>query len=65
MENTDFKIEENDLKALFVITKFCYGQISFNTFKEEIKKDYLVFVKRQNSNKSFSEWVNGQIIALT
>ena len=65
MENVNFKIEENDLKNLFVITRFCYGQISFNVFKEEIKNDFLVYLKRTNSTKSFSEWVNGQIIALT
>jgi hypothetical protein len=65
MENVNFKIEENDLKNLFVITRFCYGQISFNVFKEEIKENYLSYLKRPNSNKSFSEWVNAQIVCLT
>lgn len=69
MKNIDFTIEENDLKCLFVA---CKSQTSFNVFISDCKKSYAEYNQRNSGNlekhgepKTFSQWVNGQIIYLT
>ena len=65
MKTIDFKIDQEDLKALFVLTRFAYGNMTFNSWVEECKNSYASFVKNKENPKTFSQWVNGQIIALT
>jgi len=41
----NLKIEEQDLKILFIHTKAAYGVMSFNDWKKDCKKSYLVILK--------------------
>ena len=68
MGNIDFTIEENDLKCLYIA---CGLNQSFDRFKEDCKKGYtdyrnrnLADLKKYGTPKTFSQWVNGQILAL-
>jgi hypothetical protein len=70
MKNIDFTIDQEDLKCLFIACINAYK--SFDEFVEDSKKSYTEYHKRNLDNlakygnpKTFSQWVNGQIIALT
>ena len=65
MKTLNFTIDINDLKALFLHTKNAYGKITFNQWTQQTKNAYSSFAKDKESVKTFSQWVNGQIIALT
>ena len=69
MKNIDFTIERNDLKCLFLHAS---NRCTFEKFVSEAKQSYSEYHKRNSENlekygspKTFSQWVNGQIIALT
>lgn len=54
-----------DLKVLFVHTKEAYGKTTFNEWMKETKEAYDSFAKGKENVKTFSQWINGQILALT
>jgi len=63
MEN--FHTLEINLKLLFTYTKHAYKGFTFEQWTKETKKAYLSFSEGKKNVKTFSQWVNGQIIALT
>lgn len=70
MENIDFTINQDDLKCLFIACRNTYK--SFDEFIQDSKKGYAEYHKRNSDNvekfgnpKTYSQWINGQIIALT
>ncbi len=72
MENLNFDIDKDDLKVLFIHVRDAYKGISFEKFVIEAQNSYLEYFNRNKNNlqkygtpKTFSQWVNGQIIALT
>ena len=65
MKNIDFKIDTEDLMALFAAVKFAYGNITFDAWVKECKKSYISYIKVKENTKTYSQWVNGQIISLT
>lgn len=72
MENLNFEIDLADLKILYSITKEAYQKMSFNDWVIEAKNVYKDYHNRNLNNlqkygtpKTFSQWVNGQIISLT
>jgi hypothetical protein len=69
MENINFIIDKEDLKCLFIACKL---DVSFEKFVKDCEDGYSDYFKRNLENlekygkpKTFSQWVNGQIIALT
>jgi hypothetical protein len=69
MENIDFTIDENDLKCLFIACKL---KQTFNQFVKDCEEGYADYHKRNLDNlqkygqpKTYSQWINGQIIHLT
>lgn len=73
MKALDYAIDKDDLKCLFLHTnnKVITGGM-FEKWILETKKSYLEYHERNLNNlakygfpKTFSQWVNGQIIALT
>lgn len=60
----DFTIDETDLKVLFLHTKDAYPGFTFERWVNEVKDAYQNYFKNRFSPKTFSEWVNGQIIYL-
>lgn len=64
MKIVDFSIDQEDLKVLYVKTKHAYGNLDFEKWVKQVKNAYSSFVKNKNNPKSFSDWVNGQIIYL-
>jgi hypothetical protein len=73
MENLDFTIDEQDLRILFLHTQTTkFTKDGFNQFILECKQSYFEYYKRNLNNvsryglpKTYSQWVNAQIIALT
>ena len=72
MENLNFDIDKEDLKILFIHVRDAYKGISYDKFVIEAKNSYKDYHNRNLNNlqkygkpKTFSQWVNGQIIALT
>jgi hypothetical protein len=72
MENLNFDIDKEDLKVLFIHVRDAYKGISFEKFVIEAQNSYLDYFNRNMNNlqkygtpKTFSKWVNGQIISLT
>ena len=59
------EIDLGDLKALFVHTRNAYGNRTFGEWCDLTKVAYCKFIKGKDNPKTFSQWVNGQIIALT
>lgn len=72
MKKLDFTIEEQDLRILFLKTQSTkFSADGFNDFINECKKAYSDYYNRNINNvskyglpKTYSQWVNGQIIAL-
>lgn len=69
METIDFIIDQDDLKCLFIACKL---PVTFENFIKDCKSSYLEYYKRNSENlerygapKTYSQWINGQIIALT
>jgi hypothetical protein len=54
-----------DLKVLFLHSKLAYKGYTFEQWRRESEVTYLEFVKGKENPKSYSQWINGQIIALT
>jgi hypothetical protein len=72
MENLNFEIDNADLKTLFILVKNLYNGHSFNDFVIDCKFSYKEYYNRNLNDlqkygtpKTFSQWVNGQIISLT
>lgn len=59
------KIDTDDLKALFLATRKAYKGYTFERWVDETKSSYISFAKTRKNPKTFSQWVNAQIIALT
>jgi hypothetical protein len=69
MEAINFTIDNNDLKSLFIA---CKVKQSFDKFVKECEQGYRDYHQRNLDNlekygqpKTYSQWVNGQIISLT
>lgn len=72
MENLNFTIDAQDLKVLYLHTRDAYKGMSFDKWVIEAKNAYKDYHNRNLNNlqkygapKTFSQWVNGQIISLT
>lgn len=65
VNSVDFTIDQEDLKVLFIHTRHAYKGYTFERWVEEVKESYASFIKGKENPKSFSQWINGQIIALT
>lgn len=61
----NLNIENGDLKTLFIHTRHAYGNMTFDNWVLQCKNDYDKYVMGSTYCKTFSQWVNGQIIALT
>jgi len=72
MEKLDFTIEEQDLRILFLKTQSTKFSVDgFKDFINDCEKSYRDYYNRNMNNlsiyglpKTYSQWVNGQIIAL-
>jgi hypothetical protein len=69
MNNINLTIDQDDLKCLFIACKL---EVSFATFEKDCYNSYRDYYSRNINNvqvygepKTFSQWVNAQIIALT
>jgi hypothetical protein len=69
MEAINFTIDNNDLKCLFIA---CNCKNTFSEFVKECEQGYRLYHKRNLDNlqkygqpKTYSQWVNGQILSLT
>jgi hypothetical protein len=69
---TEFNIDSQDLRILFLKTSTTtFSAKGFNNFIKECEVSYLDYFNRNMNNlerygspKTYSQWVNGQIIAL-
>ena len=69
----NFLIEEQDLRILFLKTQTTkFSKQGFNNFIKECEDSYSNYFNRNMNNlerygnpKTYSQWVNGQIISLT
>ena len=64
MKTLNFGIDQEDLKVLYIKVKSAYNNIPFNDFVGECKIVYKEYTKNKENPKTYSQWVNGQIIAL-
>lgn len=72
MENLNFEIDNDDLKILYLHTCNAYKGMSFekwvinqkDAFKQYCNRN-LNDLQKYGTPKTFSQWVNGQIISLT
>jgi len=61
----DMKIESEDLKALFLAVRFSLKGQSLKNFCTDCEKSYKEYYKKRDNPKSYSQWINGQTIAMT
>lgn len=57
--------DEENLKILFAHTRHVFKNKEFNFWKKECEKSYFDYLKGRKNPKTFNEWVNGQILAIT
>ena len=62
--NLDLKINEEDLKILYLKTRFAYGNISFDNWNIDCLNSYKSFAENKTKVITYSQWVNGQILSL-
>jgi hypothetical protein len=68
----DFTIEEQDFRILFLkMPQYKLTPQGFEAFKKECKESYVSYFNRNTNNltkygepKTFSQWINAQIIVL-
>ena len=61
----NYEIDTQDLQILFLKVQFSIDNLSFDEWVKQVKKDYLHYIQDGRKNiKSFSKWINGQIIAM-
>ena len=68
----DFTIEEQDLRILFLkMPQYKLSKEGFDVFKKECKDGYVYYFNRNKNNlakygepKTYSQWINAQIIVL-
>jgi len=64
----NLKINQEDLKVLYLQTKSAYKNISFTDWCKECKKSYISYFNNKEifiyTKYTYSEFVNAQIIAL-
>lgn len=72
MENLNFTIDAEDLKFMYSHTKHAYNGVSIDKWVIEVKNSYKEYFNRNLNDlqkygtpKTFSQWVNAQIISLT
>ena len=58
-------INDDDLKALLLACGGLYRGYTFSQFKAETIEAYKSYFKSKTNPLTFSQWVNGQIIAMT
>ena len=68
----DFTIDIEDLKILYLHTRHAYKDMLFDEWVIVAKTSYKEYhsrnlkdLEKYGTPKTFSQWVNGQIIALT
>lgn len=59
------KIDLEYLQTLYLHTRSSYGNISFLSWVKESEDSYRKYASNTRNAKTYSQWVNGQIIALT
>lgn len=64
MKNTDFTIDLIDLQTLYIHTRKAYGNMPFEAWVLECQKAYNEYLEKRENPKTYSQWVNGQILAL-
>jgi len=69
MKELNLKIDQDDLKALFIACGNSVKNCSFQDWVRNTEVGYESYFERQvrlkQAHLSFSQWVNGQIISLT
>jgi hypothetical protein len=61
----DLRIELQDLRLLFLKSEYSkFSKQGFEDFVIECKKSYNYYYNTNCNPKTYSQWVNGQIIAL-
>lgn len=63
--NHDFTIDPDDLDALYACTRRAYQGKSYDFWVAESKRAYSQYAKGRRYPKSYREWINAQIIAMT
>lgn len=68
----DFTVSENDIKCLFIASLSGVKGYTFEKFVSECKEGYLMYYNRNMNDlkyygkpKTYSQWINGQILAIT
>mgnify|MGYP003625244411 FL=1 len=65
----DLRIDQDDLKALYVWIGGAYSNMSYTNWCEDCAKSYMSYFNNKelfNYRKyTYSEWVNAQIIAIS
>ena len=62
---TDFTCDQTDLRILFSLTAKAYNTACFTEWEEQVRQGYRDYLKGRENPKTYSQWINGQIIALT
>lgn len=70
MKTLDFTIDQDDLKALFICTRDSHKRgVTFQNWKNNCEANYEQYFERQlqldQTPKTFSQWINGQVVSLT
>tara|TARA_R110000803_G_scaffold210835_1_gene284214 strand:+ start:70891 stop:71514 length:624 start_codon:yes stop_codon:yes gene_type:complete len=60
----NFDIDQEDLKILYIHTGLKMEAWKFSYWVRQTKEAYAEYINKNIGDKSFSQWVNGQIIAL-
>jgi len=62
MKNLNLKIDIKDLKTLFLLTEAAYVfNIGFKCWCSTVEDDYLEFLAKTKTQKTFSQYVNDRI----
>ena len=64
----DMRIDQDDLKAIYVHTRAAYGNITFQDWCQESEKSYMAYFKNKElystRQYTYSQFVNAQILAI-
>tara|TARA_R110000772_G_scaffold6250_5_gene21937 strand:- start:825 stop:1037 length:213 start_codon:yes stop_codon:yes gene_type:complete len=70
MATINFNIDQDDLKALFITTRDSHKKgVNLKNWTNNCEANYEMYFERQiqlnQKPKTFTQWINGQTLALT
>ncbi len=61
----NFQVDHQDMQALYIASFNVSKSMSFESFKKNCQSAYTKYISKNPGEKTYSQWINKQVIYLT